>query len=77
MQRLDLRDHDLAVLINNSALQFRRLAQHGASLEVDAVGHAGHQIAALGEKLHVELLQGDWNRLDQRLHVRTVRELDR
>ena len=51
IERVHSLDHDPASAIDDSALQFGRLAQRGADLEIDPVGHAGHQVATLGEKL--------------------------
>src|SRR5262249_23936390 len=57
-----------------SAMHIRRPIGAGVGLEVDAIGHAGDQVAALGIELDGDVAQHDRDRPNQRLDVGAVLE---
>src|SRR5207253_137154 len=66
VEGMHVRNHDLAALIDDPALQLGRLVQHRACLEINPVRYAVYQVAALREELYLQLLDDNGYGPDQR-----------
>ena len=75
-QRFDGHADGLAVF-EQLALEIGGLAQRAADLEIHAIGHPGHEIAAFRTKLDVEFFQHDRNGTNHRIGHGPIVELDR